>query len=73
MVENDLIMMENSIRTIIVYLTYVVVSSSVIADASVPPELVDTEGTYKGIMAGATYTGRRRCSRVCGSVRPRCG
>ena len=53
MVENDLIMRETSlveegksIRTIIVCLTYVVVSSSVISDASVPPELVDTEGTY---------------------------
>ena len=45
MVENDLIMMKNSIRAIIISMTYVVVSSSVISDASVPPELVDTEGT----------------------------
>jgi len=45
MVENDLIMMENSISSNIFIVTYVVVSSSVISDASVPPELVDTEGT----------------------------
>jgi hypothetical protein len=43
MVEIDLIMRGKFPRKIFVCLTYVVVSPSVVANASVPPELVDTE------------------------------